>query len=931
MPDADNRQPMTLLPPHHDHEDDQPLHETVRLLAATLGRVIRRLEGESCFKAVEHLRTECRSRRDGDPDAADLGRLLKVVGKLELATLGTVARAFTLFFLLINTAEQVYQTEMHRDEDRRPDAEPRPGTYRWAMTQLKAAGHDAETVTGFLGRMEVRPVFTAHPTEATRHTVLDLQARVADRLLALDEADPAERQELEADLEAEVEMLWLTAEVREDRPSVMHEVSNVLWYLEHRLLELDIAVAKSLSRAFMAVFEEPLDVPACLRIGSWVGGDRDGNPHVTPAVTLEAARRNADTILGLYARKLRDLIEALSLSTQIKSAPESLTASLAADRDMFSAIGKTGGRRNKREPLRIKLDFMKARLEAARRKLTGESTEKEAFAYADAAAFRADLTLIRDVLEAVGAHYSIRTFLDPLLTSVRIHGFFGYAMDIRQEAGVHADALEEICEMLDLPPMDAEQLSRELLGRRPIIGAHLPLSDQTRQTAEVFGVIRQLQSEIGEEAVAAYIISMTHSAEDILRVLLLAREADLVDLAADPPRSHIDVAPLLETLADLQGAPDLMRGLLRDPAYKRQLQARNMRQEIMIGYSDSSKDAGLMPASWALYRAQENLSGICREAGISVTFFHGRGGTVGRGGGSPVFRALSALPPDSVNGRIKITEQGEVISQKYGLIPMAEYNMELTLTGALMASFTKWCRDIEPEDEKRYRAVMDRLAELALPVYRDRVHQGDELFDLFQTATPVKELANVHFGSRPAYRGGGASMASIRAIPWVFGWTQIRLNLPGWLGVGTALSTIIEEKGGLETVREMADAWCFFDDLLGKIEMICAKTDLEIARTYVETLAPRRKALWEDLASEYRRTVDALLAIRDTTYLISDQPLLQTAILHRDPYLDPLALIQIHLLRKKQEMAEDHPDRAQIDRILGTTLNGIAQGLRNTG
>jgi len=929
MDAADARHPPTLLPPHHDHEDDGPLHETVRLLATTLGRVIRRLEGESCFKAVEHLRTECRSRREGDPDAADLDHLLNVVGKLEPATLGVAARAFALFFLLINTAEQVYQAMAHREEGRRPDGDPRPGTYRWAMSQLKAAGHDADTVAGFLERMEVRPVFTAHPTEATRHTVLDLQARVADRLLALDEADEAERQELEEDLEAEVEMLWLTAEVREDRPSVMHEVSNVLWYLEHRLLELDIAVAKSLRRAFMSVFEEPLDVPALMRIGSWVGGDRDGNPHVTPAVTLQAGRQTAGTLLDLYIRKLRELIEALSMSTQIKSAPEALTASLAEDRDKFAPSRETD--RNKREPLRMKLDFMKARLESVRRKLSGASAEETEHAYPDAAAFRADLTLIRDALEAVGAHHSIRTFLDPLLTSVRIHGFYGYAMDIRQEAGVHTDALEEICDTLDLPPMDAQQLSRELLGRRPIIGGHLPLSDRTRRTAEVFGTIRRLQSELGETAAATYIISMTHSAGDILRVLLLAREADLVDLAADPRRSQIDVVPLLETLADLEGATDLMRELLDDPAYRRQLEARDMRQEIMIGYSDSSKDAGLMPASWALYRAQEDLAAICRDAGVAVTFFHGRGGTVGRGGGSPVFRALSALPPGSVHGKIKITEQGEVISQKYGLIPMAEYNMELTLTGALMASFTAWCRDIDPEDETRYREVMDRLAALALPVYRERVHEGDDLFDLFQTATPVRELANVHFGSRPAYRGGGASMASIRAIPWVFGWTQIRLNLPAWLGVGTALSTIIDEKGGLETLREMADAWCFFDDLLGKIEMICAKTDLEIARTYVETLAPRHKTLWDDLESEYRRTVDALLAIRDTKYLIADQPLLQTAILHRDPYLDPLALIQIHLLREKQDMAEDHPDRKQIDRILGTTLNGIAQGLRNTG
>ncbi len=922
---------MPILPPHSDHEDDQPLHETVRLLASTLGRVIRRLEGETCFQAVERLRTECRARREGEADAPEIDRLLEIVANLDLDAAGTVARAFTLFFMLINTAEQVYQFRMHRDEAKGADADPEPGTYRWAMARLKAAGNDADTVAGFLDRMEVRPVFTAHPTEATRHTVLDLQARVAEKLLALDEAAPAERLELEDALEAEVEMLWLTAEVRVDRPSVMHEVSNVLWYLEHRLLELDIAVARSIRRAFLSVFGEPLAVPPLVRIGSWVGGDRDGNPHVTPEVTLEAARWTADTVLRLYVEKLRDLIEALSLSTRIKSPPESLTASLSADRDRFPALRETDRDRNKREPLRIKLDFMKARLAATRRRIAGESTEETSLAYPDAAAFEADLDLVRDTLAGVGANHSIRTFLDPLLTCLKIHGFHGYVMDIRQEASVHAEALDEICETVEMAPMDAARLSKELLGRRPIIGSHLPLSDRTRTTADVFGVIRRLQSELGEKAASTYIISMTHAAEDILRVLLLAREADLLDLAADPPRSRLDVAPLLETLADLEGVPDLMRDLLGDPAYQRQLRARGMRQEIMIGYSDSSKDAGLMPASWALYRAQETLAAICREAGISVTFFHGRGGTVGRGGGSPVFRAFSALPPHTLDARIKITEQGEVISQKYGFLPMAEYNMERMVTGTLMASFTDWCRDIPPEEERRNREVMDRLVSLALPVYRKHVHEGDRLFDLFQTATPVKELANVHFGSRPAYRGGGASMGTIRAIPWVFGWTQIRLNLPAWLGVGTALSTVIEETGGLETLREMADAWCFFDDLLGKIEMICAKTDPAVARTYVETLAPGHAALWEELEAEFHRTVDALLQIRNTRYLIADQPLLQTAILHRDPYLDPLSFIQIHLLRRKQEMEEDHPDRERIDRILGTTLNGIAQGLRNTG
>ena len=922
---------MSLLPPHTDGNEDQPLHETVRWLASTLGDVIRRLEGESCFEAVEKLRTACRSRRVGEADAPGIDDLLQMIEGLSLGNAGIVARAFTLFFLLINTAEQAHQVLRRRAAGGNSGDASEPGDFRWALGQLKDRGVAPDEINDRLSQMEIRPVLTAHPTEATRHTVLDLQARVADLLLQIDGADAESRRDLEESLASEVELLWLTTEVRADRPSVMHEVSNVLWYLQHRFPDTESRMVRELQRAFREVFNQPLKVPAFLRVGSWVGGDRDGNPEVTPEVTLQAARRAADTIIGVYLDRLDALTEALSWSARIKSVPDALETSLEKDRKNLPRVWDSLQDRYSREPLRLKLGMMTARLQAKRRQIQSAEKIDEDSTYRDAGDFIADLDRIREALHSVKAEQSARTLMDPLLTCARIHGFFGYELDVREESGVHKTTLDDIYGVLGMEPPDRRGLEDELLSRRPLLSERLPLAEQTRKTTRVFDSIRQIQTELGENAVSTYIISMTHSPEDLLRVLLLAREAGLVDLAGDPPRSSLDVVPLFETLDDLNRSADLMGSLFDSRVYQRQLQAREMRQEIMIGYSDSTKDAGLLPASWALYRAQESLTEVCNKAGVAVRFFHGRGGTVGRGGGSPVFRALSALPPGTIEGTIKITEQGEVISQKYGLVPIADHTLEVMLTGTLMALFPFWCENLKPDHEQRFREAMDRLVDLSLPVYRKWVHEDDRVFNLFQQATPVKELSHVHFGSRPAYRGDSKGLDTLRAIPWVFGWTQIRLNLPAWLGVGTALDTVIEETEGLAILREMADSWCFFDDLLGKIEMICAKTDLEIAKTYIDCLGENTEALWEMFQAEYDRTVKALLKIRQSKYLLEGQPHLQTALIHRDRYIDPLSLLQVNLLRRKQSLEKDDPQVEEINRILGTALNGVAQGLRNTG
>jgi phosphoenolpyruvate carboxylase len=795
---------------------------------------------------------------------------------------------------------------------------------------LRDRGASAEAVSRAILDLRVRPVLTAHPTESTRRTLLGLQARVADLLLARDDASATERAALDRALDAEVEMLWITSEVRNDRPTVRDEINTVLWYLETRLLDASEDARATLIAAYEEAFgpanDELLEaIP--IQLGNWVGGDRDGNPFVTPDVTLAAARRASYAILGRYGTALAGLVECVSASAQFAPPSPDLLASIDRDKALVPEVFEANRARNADEPLRLKLTMMAARIEATRRltasRDAGRAVEEPA-AYRSASELEEDLRLVESGLLKAGAVQSTHVMIDPLVAAVRAHGFHGFRMDVRDHADMHRAALADIAAKLGQAPLVGPALCRELEGRRPLVNEHLELSEATRRVLDTFGAIRTIQDECGEKAANTYIVSMTTSTDDLLAVLLLAREAGLVDLAVEKPESRIDVVPLFETLDDLERAPQVMRGLLGDPVYRRQLAARGNRQEVMIGYSDSGKDAGILASSWALYRAQEALSDLFRESRVELTIFHGRGGSVGRGGGSPVARALSALPPHTVDGRIKITEQGEIISQQFGLLPIAERTLEVTVAGVLAQTVIE---DVERAHAQRFRATMDDLAERGLRVYRELVHESGELFQLFLTATPVQELADARFGSRPSYRPGAkAGIEGIRAIPWSFGWTQIRLMINGWLGAGTALAHHTSTPEGLRALQDMAKSWPFFDDLLSKIEMVCAKTDLDVARMYVRALGGDQSLLTR-LEDEYRRTVDAILRIRETQTLLHDNEVLRAAIALRNPYVDPLSLIQVALLRRKRQGGEAEG----TDEVLTTTLSGIAQGLRNTG
>jgi phosphoenolpyruvate carboxylase len=916
-------------------KEDLPLHDDVRWLAGALGRVIQRLEGKEAFDVVERLRSASRARRHGESGSPSLDDLLREVDGLTVEQCATAARAFTLFFLLINTAEQTHRVR-RRNAYLGRGAEPQPASARWTMRQLRKLGASPDAIEKAMLTLDIRPVLTAHPTESTRSTLLGLQARVADDLLARESAPADQVRLLEQALEGEVELLWLTSEVRQDRPSVLDEVSSALWYLETRLLDAGEQMQQSLAVAFEEEFSRSGDsfrLAVPLRFGTWVGGDRDGNPFVTPDITIATARRASHVILGRYGAALEDLTRRLSLSATIAPPTPALVQSLEHDQQLLPLIWKKNRKRNADEPLRLKLSFMSARIEATRRLVASRDAgraKKEPAAYPDVDAFEKDLALVREYLLGAGAEQACRTTLDPLYSAVRAHGFHGFMMDVRDHSQVHTAAVEELLSQ-DGDDADGERLRSTLMRKRAPSRKNRKLSAETRQVVDTFGAIRTIQDEAGQRAACTYIVSMTRSPEDLLKVLLLARETELVDLAGRKAVSRLDVVPLFETLEDLEKASVVMRSLLADPVYARQLEARGRRQEVMIGYSDSGKDAGMIAASWALYRAQESLSDLFREAGIELRLFHGRGGSVGRGGGSPVYRALAALPPGTTNGRIKITEQGEIVSQQFGLLPVAERTLEVTTAGVLLHEFSDWRRKVSPKEVVDFSDVMDRLSAQSRTVYDKLVHENDALFRLFRVATPIDELANARFGSRPAYRPGAtAGIEGIRAIPWGFGWTQIRLMLTGWLGIGTALGDAISTRDGLRRLQRMASSWPFFDDLLGKAEMVCAKTDVEIAQTYVRHLGGDVD-LFDSLVGEYHRAVEALLLIRGHRRLLDDSPVLQSAIDLRNPYVDPLSLLQISLLRRKRQATEGEKRKEQIDDALATTLSGIAQALRNTG
>lgn len=933
---------------------DKELRARVRLFGDLLGRVIRRLEGEAVFEAVETLRKGFVSlRKHEDPRLRR--RMMRSIAQHSPEMTERVIRAFSIYFSLVNVAEEDLYYRWRRAQV--SSGEPLwVGSFDRTLRELHAEGVTAPELERLLSELSYTPVFTAHPTEARRRTTMENQRRVfrtADKLNH-PRIGAAERQLLIQELEGDIQILWRTNEVRVKQPQVRDEIKYGLFYFEESLFEaIPMAyryLEKAVRRSYGTLADggAPIRIPAFLRFGSWIGGDRDGNPNVTPEVTMLACRLAMQQVLREYLRRISALRNILTHSSLMCRPSPAFLDSLSADSVIAPAVFQGSMDRYDTEPYRRKLQIMMYRLRetlaTVDRRLAGESAVLPSSGYTGAGAFLDDLRVIHESLISHGERNIASRELTDLIRLVETCGFHLHHLDVRQESTVHVHAVAAILAATGIEPdyRSLDEASRLALLSRLIDRPDLPeidhgsLGKQDRDTLRVFHVIREMRHEVGAEGVGTYVISMTHAASNVLEVLFLGRLTALTSGGGDDESfCHLRIAPLFETIDDLLHVEQVLDSLLGNACYARMLAANGGLQEVMLGYSDSCKDGGILASSWNLYEAQKTIVAVTERYGVRCQLFHGRGGTVGRGGG-PTHESILAQPPATVQGRIKFTEQGEVLSYKYSNVETAVYELGMGATGLILAS-----RSLirEPEcDRDEYRATMGELAALGEETYRELVDRTPGLLDYFYESTPVQEIGFLNIGSRPSHRRRrDRSMASIRAIPWVFGWGQSRHTLPAWYGIGRALAGWRgEDPARLALLRRMYVEWPFFRSLLSNSQMALTKADMSTAAEYAKLCSDRGLAdtIFECIREEYDRTVREVLLVSQLDALMDETPLLALSLQRRNPYLDPLNSIQIRLMRESRarEAARsgDEEENPWLSPLL-RSINAIAAGLRNTG
>jgi phosphoenolpyruvate carboxylase len=909
--------------------DDAALRTDIRRLGEMLGDTLVRQAGPETLDLVEEVRALSKAVRDDrDPDAE--AALDSLLAETDVATLTTLVRAFTAYFYLANVVEQVHRVDVHTARSKRT-----AGWLEATIDRILAAGIDTAEIGDVVARLELMPVLTAHPTEAARRSILTKLATIAELLerRADTRCSDAEIERIDGRIAELIELMWQTDELRRDRPTPLDEARSILYYLESIAGLVFDGISDVVDAEFDRLGRRPAPDAAPIRFGTWVGGDRDGNPSVTPGVTLEVLALNYDHGLRGLIEAIEALAFELSPSTRVVKVSPDLEASLAVDRADLPATYARFARRNALEPYRLKCAYIHQRLIATRERIAGD-TPTHGPGYESPRELIADLMLIHDSLEANRGALTARGPVTRLIRRVAAFGFGLASMDVREHASNHhallADLYDHVGELdghyaaLDRSER-RDLLSAELTGRRPLAGVGVTLGDGAAATAATFATIAAALDRFGDTAVQAYVVSETRSADDVLAVAVLARDAGLIDLGAGVAR--IDIVPLFETTEEVRRAGEILEELLADPGYRRIVALRGDLQEVMLGYSDSSKHAGIATSQWGLYRAARMLRASARRHGVRLRFFHGRGGTIGRGGG-PTNEAILAQPFGTVDATLKVTEQGEVISDKYSLPELAHRNMELALAAVLEASLLHRVPRQDEATLERWFAAMDSLSDAAHAAYRGLVDRP-RLLDYFRASTPFEELAAMNIGSRPARRPGlEDGLAALRAIPWVFGWTQSRQVVPGWFGVGSGLEAV-RRSGRWPVIAEMHEQWSFFRTFISNVEMTLTKADLSVTERYVRRLVDRE--LWpifETIEDEYRRTAAAVLDVTGSTELLAAHPTLARTVSVRDAYLYPLNVIQVALLERSR--AAPGPD-AEVQRALLLSVNGIATGLRNTG
>ncbi len=911
---ADDQQArLAELTAHSDEPaKDNPLRRDVRSLGAILGQVLVEQSGQDVFESVEELRrlliehreTVRRSREQASSPKLML-QAQEIVSRMDLSRAYQVTKAFAAYFELTNLAETNHRKRRRRAAKLDREHPPLPGSFRGTLLRMKESGISAENAAAALRQITITPVFTAHPTEVARQTVLLKRRRIAQQLERLDRlpltAEDAE--DCENNIRAEVTSLWQTDEVRLAKPTVDDEIRMGLRYFRLSLFDALPKIYAEVVESFREVYGLDLDentLPNLVHFGSWIGGDRDGNPLVKPDCIRDALQMARALILREYLNDVESLSDRLSSSRRQTGVSEELLSRLQHYENTIAGVHLAWGPHNTTESYRRFLSYMFHKLQQSR-----ESAGAPA-AYRDAREFEDDLLLVNSSLRSNRGERLAQTYVDSLLRMVRTFGFHLHTLDIRQHARVHAHALKE--------------LGPELKGDAR--------SAETKELLDTFRAIAQLKRTYPAHSIRHYIISGAESENDVLAVIRLAKAAD-VQVAGSATDVHGDdpglmPVPLFESIDSLRAAGSVMRRLWSDPEYQPLLDSWGRWQEVMLGYSDSNKDGGMFTSTWELYKAHRELHHAAQEYGVKLRLFHGRGGTVGRGGG-PTHAAILAQPPGCFSGQIRITEQGEVLNWKYADPVLAEWNLELMIAASLEALTRR-----EEAHPVRWEEAIEEMSQEAYRVYRSEIADNPDVLEYFEQATPVNELDTARIGSRPSRRTKGRRLEDLRAIPWVFGWMQSRHAVPAWFGVGHALLQFAKCGPGHEQLlRQIARGFPVFSELLRNVELGMAKADLGIARDYAGLVknAALRKRVFSMLEEEFLRSRRMILRVTGQRELLGRNRVLARSIRLRNPYVDPMSLIQVELLRRKQQGQQS----SELEYPLGATINGIAAGLHNTG
>ena len=886
---------------------DNPLRRDVRSLGAILGQTLVEQSGQDVFESVEELRRLLIGHREAvrrNPEQPSSNALMRqaqeMVSGMDLARAYQVTKAFAAYFELTNLAETNHRKRRRRAGKLDREHQALPGSFRGTLQRLKESGFSQDEAIAALREISITPVFTAHPTEVARQTVLLKRRRIAQQLERLDRLPltAEEAEDCENNIRAEVTSLWQTDEVRLAKPTVADEIRMGLRYFRLSLFDALPKIYAEVAESFRDVYGAALDenaLPNLVQFGSWIGGDRDGNPLVTADCVRSALEMGRALILREYLHDVESLSDRLSSSRRQVGVSQELLARLQLYERTLEGVHLAWGPHNTTESYRRFLSYMFHKLGPSQEQVNASST------YRNAAEFEADLRLVRDSLHANRGQRLAQTYVDALLRKVRTFGFQLYTLDIRQHARVHADVVKELGpEVKD----DAR-------------------SDGTRELLDTFRAIAQLKRIYPAASIRHYIISGAETESDVTAVVRLAQRGG-VQVAASGDDPGLMPVPLFESIESLRGAASVMRRLWSDPQYQTLLDSWGRWQEVMLGYSDSNKDGGMLTSTWELYKAHRELHAVARECEVKLRLFHGRGGTVGRGGG-PTHAAILAQPPGCFSGQIRITEQGEVLNWKYADPVLAEWNLELMIAASLEALTRR-----EETHPARWEEAIEQMSQEAYRIYRSEIADNPDVLEYFEQATPVNELDTARIGSRPSRRSKGRRLEDLRAIPWVFGWMQSRHAVPAWFGVGHALQRFAKSGAGHEQLlRQMARGFPVFSELLRNVELGMAKADLGIARDYSGLVknVTLRKRVFSMLEEEFLRSRRMILRVTGQRELLGRNRVLARSIRLRNPYVDPMSLIQVELLRRKQEGQQS----SELEYPLGATINGIAAGLHNTG